>query len=86
VVFGEPHNPFYLRVQQLIEIGLSGPDEVLRELRENRPYDYHKYYIRAFLNYSKEEIDSMSINGFIEAMAVVHELKQYWHLPFKKES
>ena len=63
---------------------LADPDKVLEEMRANRPFDYHKYFIRAFLNYSRDEIDNMTIQEFCDCMAVVFELKQFWHLPFRK--
>lgn len=83
MVCGESHTPFYSRVQHFINDTLEYPDKALDELRANNPIFYHRCYIRAFLNYSREDLDKMTIREFCDALAVVHELKKYWHLPFR---
>lgn len=85
MVLGGTHTPFYKRVQGLINFSLGNPDVALDDLIKRDPFFYHKGYIRFFLNYGDEKIENMGVQEFVDCMALVHELKEFWHLPFKKK-
>lgn len=86
MVLGNTRRPFYRSVQSLISWGLKNPEEVIKDMLDNAPYFYDKRYIMAFIGYSKQEVDDMGVLEYIRCMAIVGELKKYWHLPFRKDA
>jgi hypothetical protein len=83
VVFGEPHPPFYKRVRQLVNTALERPDHALEDLKSRNILFYHEAWIRALFNYNTEDFDRLGIQGFVDLIAVMDEVKKYWHLPFR---
>ena len=83
MVHGGAPCPFYSRVQQLVGRSLKEPDAACEELRFRNPFFYHKCYVRFFLNYNTQELEDMSMQEFADCLAVVYELKKFWHLPFR---
>lgn len=86
MVFGEPPIPFFHSLEGEIDEVFEKPDERLEALRYANPYFYHKTYIRALIGYSGEEVERMGIDEFIDCIAIVSEIKKFWHLPFMKQT
>jgi len=48
------------------------------------PVKYKKTMFRAFLNYTKKEVDQMTIREYIDSTIILNEVLKIWHAPYIK--
>ena len=82
MVIARKINPFFFSVNGDIAYINEFPDKAKDELIARNHVLYKKTLFRAFLHYSKEEVDTMTIQDYIDSTIMLKEVLNLTHAPF----
>lgn len=80
--FTRKNYPFFFGINERLKLVNENQEEAKNELIARNPVFFNKTLFRAFLNYSKKEIDEMSIDEYIDAQVMLKEYLKILHAPY----
>jgi hypothetical protein len=82
LAIGRKVSPLFFEIQLKIENITDNQEAAREELIARNPIFYKKSMFRAFLGYSENRTDKMSIQEYLDCCVILHDVLRIWHAPF----
>lgn len=74
--------PFFFGINEELRIVVEDHERAKNALMARNPVLYNKTMFRAFLNLTKEEVDEMSIDDYMNNVILLNEYLKLLHAPY----
>jgi len=85
MVLWRENRPLFFSIEEDLNEINDQPDKAKDKLIARDPVLYQKTMFRAFLGYSKNEVDELTISDYMDNVIMLREVLKLWHAPFQKE-
>jgi hypothetical protein len=82
VVTWRAYPPFFFEFDEKIKVINNSLEKATDELIARDPVLYKKGMFRAFLNYSKKEVDKMTMQEYLDSTVMLDQVLRLWHAPY----